>query len=348
VRIDRIWSISAQRTVGHPLDPTIGRVDVVRWSRGQATGQVDPLAIDELDGHVLVVDGVTASDDGALAWIRRAPCVVVAATPRGATASGAPDLVVGAGDELLEALLARIEANPHASRALVDVLRPMPELDVTTGLTLESLAYSTLLAGPEFAAWQASRSRPAPRDHDGHPVRVERRGGELRITLARPSNRNAFSAALRDALFEAMTLAEVDASVERVVLDANGPAFSSGGDLTEFGTAPDVVRAHEVRTQRSVGALLARLGERAVVHVHGTCVGAGVELPAFAARVVADRGSTFRLPEVGMGLIPGAGGTVSITRRIGRQATARLAILGEAIHAAEALALGLVDELTDG
>ena len=81
------------------------------------------------------------------------------------------------------------------------------------------------------------------------------------------------------------------------------------------------------------------------MHVHGTCVGAGVELPAFAARVVADPETTFRLPEVGMGLIPGAGGTVSITRRIGRQQTACLALLGEAIDATEALALGLVDEI---
>lgn len=79
--------------------------------------------------------------------------------------------------------------------------------------------------------------------------------------------------------------------------------------------------------------------------VQGPCVGAGVELSAFAGRVIADPHTTFRLPEISMGLIPGAGGTVSISRRIGRQRTARLAILGEPMGAAEALAYGLIDEI---
>ena len=319
---------------------------VVRWTREEATRPVDPLRLDDLDGVVLVLEGVHAGDDAALGWVRRAPCAVIGVAPAGAAPATATDVAVGSEeDDVLAALVDRACANQQAVRVLVDVLRPMPQLDVPTGLTLESLGYSTLLAGTEFAAWHRDRRRPDPRDHADDAVQVERRGDELRVTLSRPGNRNAFSAQMRDTLWEALSLAEVDTSIERVVLDADGPAFSSGGDLTEFGTAPDVVRAHEVRTQRSVGALLARLGPRAVVHVHGSCVGAGVELPAFAGRVVADPGTTFRLPEVGMGLIPGAGGTVSITHRVGRQPTARLAILGEAIDATAALALGLVDEI---
>jgi enoyl-CoA hydratase/carnithine racemase len=180
---------------------------------------------------------------------------------------------------------------------------------------------------------------------DGPPVRLGRDGDSLRITLARPENRNAFSAEMRDALFEALTAAEIDASLAEIVVDAEGPSFSSGGDLTEFGTAEDVVRAHQIRTLRSVGAVLSRLAPSVTAIVQGPCVGAGVELSAFAGHVVARPGATFRLPEIEMGLIPGAGGTVSISRRIGPQATARLALLGEAITADEALALGLVDEL---
>jgi len=323
-------------------------VAVVRWTREEAIRPVDPLRLDDLDGVVLVLEGVAAADDPALTWVRRAPCVVVGVAPASAAPATATDVAVDDDEgDVLAALVDRASATPHAARVLVDVLRPMPRLDVPAGLTLESLGYSTLLAGTEFAAWHRDRRRPEPRVHEGEAVQIERSGGELRITLTRPGNRNAFSAQMRDSLWEALTLAEVDPSVERVVLDADGPVFSSGGDLTEFGSAPDVARAHEVRTQRSVGAQLARLGERAVVHVHGTCVGAGVELPAFAAHVVADPGTTFRLPEVGMGLIPGAGGTVSITHRAGRQATARLALLGEAIDATDALALGLVDELAE-
>ena len=79
--------------------------------------------------------------------------------------------------------------------------------------------------------------------------------------------------------------------------------------------------------------------------MHGACVGAGTELPAFAAHVLARPDATFQLPEVPMGLIPGAGGTVSLPRRIGRQRTAYLAITGSAIDAATALAWHLVDRI---
>ncbi len=82
--------------------------------------------------------------------------------------------------------------------------------------------------------------------------------------------------------------------------------------------------------------------------MHGTCVGAGVELPAFAGTVVAGPNTTFRLPENAMGLIPGAGGTVSIPRRIGRWRTLHLALSGMALNAATALAWGLADRVAAG
>lgn len=320
---------------------------IVRLGRERAVGLLDPLVGGDVDGGVLVVEGVTAADDERLSWCRRAPCVVIACTGAGEPPPASADvaLVGEEVDDLLDPLLASIDAHPHACRVLVDVLRATTQLDVPAGLTLESLAYSALLAGEEFAAWLATRPERRSRTFGSAPVRVERVDGELRITLARPENRNAFSAAMRDALVEALLVAEVDHDIDRVVIAADGPVFSSGGDLDEFGTAPDVVRAHEVRTQRSVGAAIARLAPRVTAVVHGPCVGAGVELSAFAGNVVAAPGTTFRLPEVAMGLIPGAGGTVSVARRVGTQATARLAILGEAIDAEAALAIGLIDEI---
>jgi enoyl-CoA hydratase/carnithine racemase len=77
-------------------------------------------------------------------------------------------------------------------------------------------------------------------------------------------------------------------------------------------------------------------------------VGAGVELPAFAGTVVAAENATFRLPEVAMGLIPGAGGTVSLPRRIGRWRTLYLALSGLSLNAASALAWGLADRVAPG
>jgi enoyl-CoA hydratase/carnithine racemase len=82
-----------------------------------------------------------------------------------------------------------------------------------------------------------------------------------------------------------------------------------------------------------------------VVGLHGACLGAGVELPAFAARVVAADDARLGLPELGLGLVPGAGGTVSLPRRVGRHRTLELLLLDGTISAAAALGWGLVDEV---
>jgi enoyl-CoA hydratase/carnithine racemase len=152
---------------------------------------------------------------------------------------------------------------------------------------------------------------------------------------------------MRDALCEALAIAVADASIARVVLRGAGPAFCSGGDLDEFGTLPDPATAHAVRCARHAGRLIAACGSRIQVHVHGACVGAGIELPAFAGRVVAAPDARFRLPELAMGLVPGAGGTASIPRRIGRQRAAEWALVGSEIDARTALAWGLVDALEE-
>ena len=106
-----------------------------------------------------------------------------------------------------------------------------------------------------------------------------------------------------------------------------------------------MMAAHAVRTARSPGLLLAELA--ATARVHGACIGAGVELPAFCARVEADPGAWFRLPEISMGLIPGAGGTVSLLARLGRHRLNWLAVSGAPLDAAKALEWGLVDALLD-
>jgi enoyl-CoA hydratase/carnithine racemase len=90
---------------------------------------------------------------------------------------------------------------------------------------------------------------------------------------------------------------------------------------------------------------MSELGPRVTVHLHGACIGAGIELAAFAGTVEATEDTTVMLPEVGMGLIPGAGGTVSIPRRIGTARTAWLAITGLRLSAPVAARWGLIDRL---
>lgn len=314
-----------------------------------AGGIVDPVAVVDLTApggcppadRLLIGIATGPLDDRARA---AATAMDVTLVPPG-TEDAAPFVAVPDPRREVAALRAAVEANPKAALALVAVLRAAPR-DVTAALDLESFAYSTLLGGTEFATWLAARGPCAlPPPPQREPVLVDRVAGELRITLNRPERRNAYGRDLRDALVEALRLAALDDTVTRVVLCGAGPSFSSGGDLAEFGTTPDLATAHFVRTRAGAGPLLHRLADRTAVYVHGSCVGAGIELPAFARHVVARPGTTFRLPEVGMGLLPGAGGTVSLPRRIGRWRTLYLALSGRPLSAPTALEWGLVDAI---
>jgi enoyl-CoA hydratase/carnithine racemase len=302
---------------------------------------------------VAVVELVGEAPQAALevleAALPRLPCPTLALAPDpgqpcAARIAPAFDVVVGGRAEV-DAVLRGVLQAPLAAAALVRLLRGAPARDLEAGLAAESWVYSTLQAGPEFAAWLASRNaQPAP-PSPGPPLRVERSGRVLRLTLDRPERRNAYSAALRDALCEALVLAVRDPSIETIRLEGAGPCFSAGGDLAEFGTHPDPATAHAIRTTRSAARWLAQLAPRLDALVHGACLGAGIELPAFAARITAREDAFFALPELGMGLIPGAGGTVSLPARIGRQRTAWLALSGARIDAEAALAWGLVDRV---
>jgi 1,4-dihydroxy-2-naphthoyl-CoA synthase len=259
--------------------------------------------------------------------------------------SSAADLVVEPHE--VEPIVQAIERNPNASAVLVQVLRTVNRLPLDDALAVESLAYATLQSGREFAAWRASRPvRTKPRREEDI-VLLRREGARLDVVLNSPETRNALSVPMRDALTEAFTLVAIDADIRDVRVSANGPCFSAGGDLDEFGTANDLTEAHRIRMLRMPARYLAAHAARYRFRVHGACIGAGIELPAFAGHLVATRDAFFQLPEVAMGLIPGAGGCVSISRRIGRQRTAYMAILGERFAAERALAWGLIDAIED-
>jgi hypothetical protein len=249
-------------------------------------------------------------------------------------------------DSMLEHLCAQVRGFGLAAAVLAQVLRIGGGLAVAQALLLESLAYSALLGGQAFRDWllrRGPRAMPSP----GIRVRCTREGETLTITLAHPSRRNAIDACMRDELVEYLAFACDDPSLPAVQLRADGADFSAGGDLAEFGGSTDLVLAHAIRTLRSPAGLMNSLAARTTAFLHGACVGAGIEIPAAAGRVVAAPDTRLWLPELSMGLMPGAGGTVTIARRIGRRRMLFWALTGRQLDARTALAWGLVDEVRD-
>ena len=220
---------------------------------------------------------------------------------------------------------ATVRANPERGR-FARVLLRSPQRSVTDGLVAESAVYSMLQAGPEFATRRAACIRDATVRQNVEPtVRVDRDGDVLHVTLARPEVHNALNTRMRDELYEALLLVAADPSV-RVRLAGDGPSFCAGGDLDEFGALADPAKCPsdppppQHRASRGVDRRTGRgraprrmhgLGHRAV-RVRGT-------------RPIARPDTRIGLPEVGLGLISGAGGTVSLPWRIGRHRTTLLA-----------------------
>ncbi|GGN99761.1 enoyl-CoA hydratase [Nocardia rhizosphaerihabitans] len=241
---------------------------------------------------------------------------------------------------------------PLAAAVCDDVLRAgRPGAGFDQGLLIESLAYSTLQGGPEFAAWLRERATKSSAPQSGEPLVIRRDGQTLHIGFDRPHRHNAFDDRTRAALLDALAVARWDESICAVELTGSGPTFCSGGDLAEFGTFTDVASAHLARTRyspaRALHALAQRLGPNLRARIHGRTTGSGLEMAAFCGTVSAHPDTVVGLPELRLGLIPGAGGTVSVPRRIGRWRTAYMVLSGSVIDAPTALDWGLVDEIID-
>jgi enoyl-CoA hydratase/carnithine racemase len=322
-------------------------------------GGLEPDAVGPFAGRSCVVVHIDDAPELAEATglLRGLPCVSVGIAPTVAdrvpdldvlltTAPSPPSPWVAVADLAAGAIAVAdaVNRSPMASIALAQLLRLGVAMSLADALVAESLTYGMLQSGPDFRHWLTGRAAPdAPAAEPDEAVLTERDGERLTITLNRPQVHNALNAAMRDAWIDALRVAVADESIELIELRGAGSTFCSGGDLREFGTTPDPVTGHLIRSTQGVGSWLARCAERTTAYVHGACVGAGCELAAFAGRVVAHPDTTFCVPEVAMGLIPGAGGTASLPRRIGRERTAWLALTGVPIDATTALHWGLVD-----
>ncbi|CAN5280413.1 hypothetical protein BH10PSE13_BH10PSE13_10150 [soil metagenome] len=312
---------------------------------------IDPLSLGIAPGGCVTIDftghdgdpvAVAATVEG---WLNRLPCPSIAFTPQRVRLKGF-DLSLPTEAEV-ERLEAAVAANPVASTVLAQTLRLVEQLPMQAGLIVESLAFATLQQGEEFRGWLASLPDqahvPVPKPANSLPVLTERQGDRLDILLNRPEGRNEIDVEMRDALFEAFSLAALDGEVGEVHVRGAGDSFSIGGALSDFGRVGSGAAGHFIRAERLPARMLADHGHKYHFHLHGACVGAGVEIAAFGGRVTATATTFLRLPEITMGLIPGAGGCVSVTKRIGRQGAAWMMMTGQRISARTALRWGLID-----
>jgi enoyl-CoA hydratase/carnithine racemase len=165
------------------------------------------------------------------------------------------------------------------------------------------------------------------------------------VTLNRPQRLNAYNTAMRDALYEALRAVDDDSQVRALILGGNGRAFCSGGDVAEFGTAPSPSRAREVRWLRDVWGTLWNLRAITIAAVHGLAVGGGFEMALLCDLCLASRDARFALPETGLGMIPGVGGTQTLPRLLGTGRALELALSGRWLDARAARRLGVVAHL---
>jgi enoyl-CoA hydratase len=174
----------------------------------------------------------------------------------------------------------------------------------------------------------------------------ERRGAVEILTLNRPDKRNALNAALREALIAALEEIATDASVRAIVLTGAGDkAFVAGADVTEF-AGRDVAAQAATMLGRRVYDAVAAVERPVIAAINGACLGGGLELALACDIRVASETARFGQPEVNLGLIPGGGATQRLPRIVGMGAALRLILTGEPVDAAEALRIGLIEELT--
>jgi 3-hydroxyacyl-CoA dehydrogenase len=170
------------------------------------------------------------------------------------------------------------------------------------------------------------------------PVTRERRDKVLVVTLDHPPV-NALSAAVRRGLLDAMRAAAAEPAIAAVLIVGAGRNFIAGADIREFGQPPQPPSLPEVCQA------IADSAKPVVVALHGAALGGGLEIALAAHYRLAVPGAKLGLPEVLLGLLPGAGGTQRAPRLIGAQAALDLMLSGRHVGADEAHRLGLVDRL---
>jgi enoyl-CoA hydratase/carnithine racemase len=166
------------------------------------------------------------------------------------------------------------------------------------------------------------------------------------ITLNRPQVLNVYNIKMRDELYEVLGAIKDDPEVKVAILKGAGErAFCAGADLTEFLTAPSPIIARQARWERDVWGLFLSIPQPLIAALHGYVLGSGLEMALCCDIRIASEDAQFGVPEMGLGIIPAAGGSQTLPRVIGQGHALSILFSGQWLKAAEARRLKLVNQV---
>lgn len=175
----------------------------------------------------------------------------------------------------------------------------------------------------------------------------EKRNNIAYITLNRPDVLNIYNIQMRDDLHEILSAVRDDGEVKAAILMGAGEkAFCGGADLSEFLSAPSPIIARRVRWDRDVWGLFLDIPQPVIASLHGYTLGSGIEMALCCDIRIASDDARFGLPEVGLGIIPAAGGTQTLPRTIGQARSLEMLLSNHWLGAEEAYRYGLVNKVT--
>jgi enoyl-CoA hydratase len=181
---------------------------------------------------------------------------------------------------------------------------------------------------------------------DFETVVYEKRDEVGYITLNRPRALNAYNIGMRDELYQVLAAVKEDPEVRVAVFRGAGDrAFCAGADLSEFLTAPSPIIARQVRWERDIWGLFLSINKPLIAALHGFVLGSGIEIALCCDIRIASEDARFGTPEMGLGIIPAAGGSQTLPRTMGRAGALEMLLTGRWLTAEEARRKKLVNKV---
>jgi len=166
------------------------------------------------------------------------------------------------------------------------------------------------------------------------------------VTLNRPQSLNVYNLKMRDDLYQVLGAIKDDPELKVALFKGAGDrAFCAGADLTEFLTAPSPIIARQVRWERDVWGLSLSINKPLIAALHGYVLGSGIEIALCCDIRIASEDTQFGVPEMGLGIIPAAGGSQTLPRLMGKAHALEMLLTGRRVKAEEAYRLRLVNQV---